>query len=376
MNDKRWVEPDYDALERRVAIDASARGWCAGDEGPVLEVLQAAFNGWPKIEITVDPIDHLRWKMSSDPAADRQHRIVESDGEIIGVTLYQIQRLKLRGRVIRVAGGVDSCIHPDYQGKGVHTALRARRRGRARPGADAHFGLRNLGPVTSRIRERFGVKAFLIANRVEALVCALRPWPTDRMITAFEHVTLWARGNLARLRRAFRGRSHQRRAVREVSEFDGRIEAFCEEASQPFEFMVIRDRDYLNWRYADPRAGRFSIRLAEEDGRILGYAVLALSFGRGYIADLLALPGRADVVRSLLDDALTYFRAQRVGAAECWLPKRHPYREAVRAAGFLGKRWTLPLVFRLYNDEEREQGDFLRRKRARIHITAGDTDLV
>ncbi len=45
-------------------------------------------------------------------------------------------------------------------------------------------------------------------------------------------------------------------------------------------------------------------------GRLLGYAVLKdTSKGQdGYVLDLMALPGRPDVVRALLREAVRYFR--------------------------------------------------------------------
>jgi hypothetical protein len=50
----------------------------------------------------------------------------------------------------------------------------------------------------------------------------------------------------------------------------------------------------MNWRYCDPARGRFTVRVAERNGKILGYLVFKISEGSGYIVDLLALPGRID----------------------------------------------------------------------------------
>ena len=55
------------------------------------------------------------------------------------------------------------------------------------------------------------------------------------------------------------------------------------------------------------------------DPEVVGYIVLKTSDQRGYIADLLALPGRLDVIRSLLEQSLQIFRQANVMAAICWL---------------------------------------------------------
>lgn len=75
------------------------------------------------------------------------------------------------------------------------------------------------------------------------------------------------------------------------------------------------------------------MRVAEEDGRILGYAVLKRDRDLGYIADLLALPNRLDVVRSLVEDALRSFREADVAGVVCWMTSRHPTTASWAATG-------------------------------------------
>ena len=43
----------------------------------------------------------------------------------------------------------------------------------------------------------------------------------------------------------------------------------------------------MNWRSFDPAAGRFTVRAAEQEGRLLGDLVFKISEGQGYVADLL-----------------------------------------------------------------------------------------
>jgi hypothetical protein len=58
----------------------------------------------------------------------------------------------------------------------------------------------------------------------------------------------------------------------------------------------------------------------------------------GQIADLLALPGRTDVVRSLVEDALDLFREAGVELVTCWMISRHPYNGILRRYGFIDSR--------------------------------------
>ena len=99
-----------------------------------------------------------------------------------------------------------------------------------------------------------------------------------------------------------------------------------------------RDAAYLNWRYCDPRAGAFRITGAFDREALLGYVVTKIEGSRGYIADLLALPGRTDIARSLVEEALRSFRESNVAAVRCGMTRRHPYYRLLRRYGFLDSR--------------------------------------
>jgi len=157
--------------------------------------------------------------------------------------------------------------------------------------------------------------------------------------------------------------------------FDDRIEELFDEAAKPFDYLIVRGKDYMNWRYCDPAAGSFRIRAAEQHGRLLGYSVFKLAEGEGYIADLLALPGRTDVVRSLIEDALHLFRRAGVERVTCWMISRHPYNGILRRYGFIDSRSDVGFRRRVVSLDKSEL-EFLGDAGARIHLTHGDTDWI
>jgi hypothetical protein len=163
-------------------------------------------------------------------------------------------------------------------------------------------------------------------------------------------------------------------SIADCARFDERIHVLYREAARQFDLILARNKDYLNWRYCDPRAGTFRLRVAESEGRILGYTVLAASKGRAQVADVLALPDRLDVVASLLDDAIAYAVASKAGMLECWCPTHHPYKSVLLGRGFQSKR-TIKLTY-LALRAPRAEVDFLADRKAAIHFQLGDTDLV
>ena len=75
----------------------------------------------------------------------------------------------------------------------------------------------------------------------------------------------------------------------------------------------------MNWRFCDSRGGNYVVKMAEENGSILGYIILRINKIRedypiGYIVDLLTLPERLDVVSDLISNSVNYFDVNDVNA--------------------------------------------------------------
>jgi len=62
--------------------------------------------------------------------------------------------------------------------------------------------------------------------------------------------------------------------ISQVSSFDERINEFWARVSSQYEIMVVRNKEYLNWRYAAVPDVDYSIYIAEKGGEICGYLVL------------------------------------------------------------------------------------------------------
>lgn len=350
----------------------------------LLDLFQAAFPRWPRVDVSVEPIEHLRWKMRLNETDERRSRVAELDGRIIAGSTSVPIRTKLRDRVVLCPHGSDMAVHPDYQGIGVLSRLR-----QLPKGDPSGFALRLSGrsahPAMVRSRRHDTVKREFIGNPMER---SLRPltwaglsstmklrWrrPPPKLLRSLRQAVAW----LANRARATSGDAAAW-SISDASSFDERVDTLWEAASQQIDFAFVRDLRHLNWRYADRRAGNFIIKLAEGDGALLGYAVLCVDQEgeRGFLADLLVLPDRPDVARGLVGSALDQFRLEKRSLVECWLPRRHLYRSALDGHGFLRRRQARYAAAYVPMGAPEEDLAFLREPDARIHLTLGDTDIV
>ena len=191
--------------------------------------------------------------------------------------------------------------------------------------------------VRSDARRAFNQNRSPIPGRMGVYFRPLRPWgaaadgsgSTLPRLPVISALTAW--GHL-------RSRIGRRRPAGTLSTwetFDERFDPFWEAVVGDWDLIPIRSREYLNWRFCDDRAGTFIVRAFEDEGRLLGYAVLHTLGARGHTVALLALPGRLDVARALVDDAVRQFAGCGLSGVECWMLRGQPYAGTLRASGFV-----------------------------------------
>ena len=320
-----------------------------GDEEGILRVLTEAFPRWPKLHCSVSPLEHLRWKLASHPVAERIHVVVDSPGGIVGARLDWGLEAMINDCIYTVRESIDRGVRPLFQHNHAMSAMRAYKQELHDASFDMYLGYSSDAPGLRNLL-RYRVPATRYQRVLDVLVCDLGSAPplVDRTVG-------WR--------------------IQAVDSFDERADALWSRAQSQFLFGVVRSSAHLNWRYADPRAGDYVVLAAEEDNRWLGYVVLRSSETTGYIADLLALPERNDVVESLLSAATGCLRTGGCRRIECWSEAHSVYRWALDNVGFRQPRRSIGLTFRPLRFPP-EVAAFLGDPAASVLFSAGDTDLV
>jgi GNAT superfamily N-acetyltransferase len=314
-----------------------------GDEQGILDLLTAAFGRWPAVDISVPPIDHLRWKLTSDPIA-REFQYLVDAGRIIGTRLLMSQQVLVKGRALNCTKFTDLTIDRDYQGRGIMRQLWTESETAARRRFKMSMVLTD-SQLADFMKRRGHRRP---ANTLEHLKCDVSSPAATRRPAGF--------------------------AITRAACFDARVDELFAQVATDFDLITVRSSAYLNWRYADPRAGRSVIYVAEMDVRMLGYVVVAPSRRRAFIADLLVLPGRADVLAALVEQAVAHCAANGLSSLRCWSVRHHPYRDVLLAACFAPVREEEGVTLLPYGDTDL---DFVfEDERARLHIVPGDTDLI
>jgi hypothetical protein len=377
---------DAGAASNGGAIDADrvvVREVTEADAQILADHLQRCFGRWPPYELDCSVADHVAWKMTANAKSAAEQIIatlVDDDQFVVAFTIRIRRPGWIQGERHGVIDVGDQSVHPDW--RQIHINQK-RREFRVQQGQDDYDVQMQWLPHHPATRKS-GLQQATIGNRVLVL---FRPGSLRSLLrvplrsAGWRHaVGVLIEATRRRLsRRGDRVSGSGRRAprfagrVEALERFDDRTDAVWEAAKQEFDFSIERTQDYLNWRYADPRAGRFTIRAALEGDELLGYAVLKPHSDPGGIVDLLVRPGRLDALDALIADAVALIDSSGRRDINVWLPGTHPYAATLRDRGFLdsGRDPSFRYDAGVMAEEELA---FLTEPSARVHVMQGDSD--
>ena len=368
-----WSNPPPGVNPDRVAV----RMIRDDDIEPIVDHLLRCFeDGWPPFEVDCSVADHVSWKLNANTESWNQQVIatLEDDDRYVVALAIRIRRPGwVRGQERVILDVTDQSVHADWRRMHIN---QKRSNFRKTVGHDTHdlsFSWLPQHPAT----RKSSLEDPTFGNRVLVL---WRPGSLRSLVSLPRHLAGW--GHTASVvRAAIRGRFRRRPGptfageIVDLRQFDDRTDAVWDAVKPELDFAIARTQDYLNWRYLDPRAGRFEARAAIEAGEVVGYCVTKPHADPASIVDLLVWPGRLDVVEALVTDAVARIDRERRRDIRCWLPQTHPYAAVIRQLGFLdsGGDPSARYSAETMADEDLE---FLLDPAARVHVTEGDADFV
>jgi hypothetical protein len=293
----------------------------------------------------VPAADHLLWKLEYPGWAPNTLNIGSLDGVPVDVSLYVYRIYSIGNRFYRVREACDSCVHPDYQGKGVFDRFYAM--GKMR---EIEFDFRFRSTIHPRVKstvKRYRPQHIELGSSLKAMV---RPFASSDELAG--HYLPAARSGLqrrilsagistARILRAAPWSSapkNDRLEVRRVEDTDEILDLFdllMHKIPRPSGLFQERSRNFNRWRYCDPRGGRSLVLFAFEKGKPAGVAVCKMSEKIGSLMDLLTDPARQDVASELVGAADDLLEEEGAVAIVCRVLDQSPLRKTLRAHRYI-----------------------------------------
>lgn len=321
------------------------RHYLNGDEYKLIRLFASAWGKWHSLE-------YWRWKYCQNPQgfSERLIWVAEVD-DLVGHYAIIGTRLKLGDTYILGAQSVDTATHPKYQRRGIFKDLAMSvyehasqieipvvygfAAGASLKGLTNHLGWKIVSPVPvlmyplnfKKVASLKFTNRFLRRLVVLWLMVDTKLWRRDRAISKIPE------GQVVHL-----------------SSFDERFNVFWEDIQLDYCNLIVRDKDYLNWRYSLEPEHEYAILALVKDEKIFGFTVVGISEGEnvriGNILEALCLPEHDEAFLALLEAGVSWLKHRHADVVRCWMPEWHRNWRLLRKFGFRRYKTALTLSVR------------------------------
>jgi hypothetical protein len=332
-------------------MEVNYRSYADGDEYKIGELLQLAFDGWPKFDINCDPVEHWKWKWLEHPMKRHSISVGEVDSQIIAVASSKYYPIWLVNGIYTCRQGGDLAVHPDYRGMRITSGNREYRNSLpAHNNTDISIGASGNDIILQR-RKRLGrpkfprkIKNYTKIFDFQKHTDGIR----DQIIKAASYNLL---NLLNRLTTVMDPSVDESVDIKKVDRFDERLDSLWDKVCDKLLFSMVRNSDIMNWRFADPRGGQYIIRIAEVAGELAGYSVLRINrynedYPMGFIVDLFSDPEDKVVKSALVQDAIGFFEKKNVNQIKCLVVDDSLLERVYMSVGFVEYRTNMEISAR------------------------------
>ena len=160
-----------------------------------------------------------------------------------------------------------------------------------------------------------------------------------------------------------------------VNTFDEKFETFWDNFVNEYDYILLRNREYMNWRFTQDPSGDYKIIAALSNNKIIGYAVLELNddngYLGGYIIDLLSLQNRVDVVLALFNEAVGFFDSLNINCINLAI-EGSSYQKIANLFGFINAPSLSETHVRFWGYSKYFYNKFIELKTDKIYFSYAD----
>jgi hypothetical protein len=311
------------------------------------------------------------WRYESGPstvADELDVTFIRIGRRIVGLSTAFRLRMWMGGIECAGEGRGGFVVHPDHRGKKLWQTVGTQ--DLKRSFAPVQFGWSRLPP---HVGESLGRPS----DPIRPLMRILDAGPLVEHLTRSQILASIGTGASKAFRVVSAPMRRDRGKVVHLNSFDDRADRMWERARRPANAMIIRDHQYLNWRYCRRPDATYSLygieRGSELDGFLIARTTTYQDLPWGYLVDFLVPENDPRALSSLVHSALDEFRRAGVAAVSC-VATDPAARSVLLRAGFFPAPQRKPIRFmRRMSQRRPELAKFMALKA--WYLTMGDGDL-
>ena len=355
----------------------SVRAYEKGDENGIFELVKAVH---PERKYEREKwMRWWRWMYTENPAGDSRIWIADHDGKIVGQYPLILVNMKFGKQIITASQNIDLMTHPDYRHQGIFSTLEQKALNEAgKEGISITYGFPNEPAYPGHLKSGwFDVCPLQLMIMPLNLENVLKKRIKNKLLLKI--CTVIGKLIIYLFYRAKKPPEVPGLIISRTSSFDDRIAMLWKKVSDEHDIIVVRDKEYLNWRYINLPDVEYTIYLAEKDDAVCGYVVLRCineqNQTSGYIFDILAPLDRPEVISCLLSKALKYFKTENVDLIFCNMIAGKRFHKIFRKNGFISACFLKGERFCAYTSHPKISEPYLK-NRKNWFIQVGDSDFI
>lgn len=357
-----------------------ARRYEEGDEIKIVDLLTKIFGKWPQFDLDCDPVAHWKWKYLENSSKKSTVTLVDDGGKIIGSHHRIYNRAKLGSKTQLIAQATDLGTHPEYRRMGVNTLLNQQNKDLEKYDQMKLTYWVTTNPIVIDSNKKGGSSPFV--HNVNSLIKIrdIEKHFIARGNTDFVKKTgLQMINKINQVKQTFQQKNDDKN-IRKINYFDEKIINFWEKSSSSYNFMMEATPEYLNWRYCDPRGGKYSIYIYEKNEKIQGYIVLRINrmdpnYSEGYIVELSALKNE-HVINSLIAKVDQFFEENNVNLVNVLAVEKSKLEKSLKKNGWIVNPIHIVIFYGIKDLDEEDLTLFISSDPDQINFQYGTTDWI
>lgn len=314
-----------------------ARPYKEGDEEQIFELRRNVYPDWEGDHDTW--MRRWHWFYKENPADSSYIWVADHGGRIVGHSANIPLRVKIGDTIEYTRLSSDAMTHPEYRRQGILTTLvKLKFAELERNGMYITYDFGGKGQAASVFIKSFGAE--IICN-TKVLVRPVN-WQAvlGSRIKNKVLVRLSAIGGRTLQKVFYRARKLPKLeglTIHKISSFDERINDFWDRISNNYEIMVVKNQEYLNWRYVTIPDVDYSIYTAEREGEVCGYIVF-----RNMLRDALKISNiynvlslSPDIAQCLIARAVEESQKEGADLIYCSIVADKSYHSSFKKNGFI-----------------------------------------
>ena len=286
------------------------------------------------------------WKYKKNPSNKEKPKIWVSEykGQIVGSDSFITTKMKIKNDIFTITQNVDLMVHPDFRRQGMFLTIAKAAFSSLKksdlyvtygfPNRKAYGGHMQYGWFDVSLLKN-GIKPLKIDRFIDKKLSDNKKTnPIKKIYLSIVKTTLKAIFKEKKIKKS------NEITLTEIKSFNDDINEFWDKISDNYNIIVVRNKDYLNWRYVNIPNSKFMIYLAKEKNEICGYIIFRIEKQAsrktyGSIYDIVALDNRSDIVYSLLDKTIEYFKKEDMDFIHCSMLANEKFIKFFKNKGFI-----------------------------------------